>query len=265
MNDYQKELIRIFSILNQEFKRINLQWFPYAGTLLGVVRHKGIIPWDDDIDMVARHFDLVKNIDNIKKICKENNLEIISYTDYFDKDVIRIYSNNISKVTIEEVDFENRVFIEIHPLKTSDGKENLRLLSLYSNLASVSNMPIGKYKNKFPLKKTKNIMKHIGRSIGTILVPRKLFKKIVVSRLKKPDEGYFYFPIYNFSKSNNFLFDLSSYEEMQFENEIVTLPSNYLDYLKWKFGDNWNKIPDGNLYFPKHIINWTDNRWNKKK
>ena len=52
----KKKLWNVQIKLINEFARIckkyNLRWFAYSGTLLGAARHKGFIPWDDDVDLI---------------------------------------------------------------------------------------------------------------------------------------------------------------------------------------------------------------------
>lgn len=53
-------MVEILQEIDEVCKRHNIDWWIEDGTLLGAVRHKGFIPWDDDCDIGMMKEDFVK-------------------------------------------------------------------------------------------------------------------------------------------------------------------------------------------------------------
>ena len=59
------------------FNKHNIQYWLDGGSCLGAYRHKGFIPWDDDIDIVIPRNDYQKAINILNEELKESNIRAI--------------------------------------------------------------------------------------------------------------------------------------------------------------------------------------------
>ena len=60
MNQHQQTALEAAIAIRDLCKENNIDCFLLAGSVLGAIRHKGFIPWDDDIDLGIRYKDLQK-------------------------------------------------------------------------------------------------------------------------------------------------------------------------------------------------------------
>ena len=60
LDKLQKKTLETLKFTIDFFERHNLRYFAYGGTCLGAVRHHGMIPWDDDVDLLMPYDDYLK-------------------------------------------------------------------------------------------------------------------------------------------------------------------------------------------------------------
>lgn len=112
----QKEILKE---IDSVCKKNNLKYSLYAGTLLGAVRHKGFIPWDDDLDICMSREDYEKFLEVWKD---EEHPELLIQN----KENSKGFTQSFSKIRKNHTTFWQRgepnnkyhlgIFVDIFPI-----------------------------------------------------------------------------------------------------------------------------------------------------
>lgn len=82
--EVKKSQLGILQKLHEVCTKNDIRYFICGGTLIGAVRHKGYIPWDDDIDVVMPMKDIVKLANVLKNDPDYSLISFADDIDYFD-------------------------------------------------------------------------------------------------------------------------------------------------------------------------------------
>lgn len=221
----------------------NIDYYLSYGTLIGAVRHKGYIPWDDDIDILVQRKDYNKLISEFNKH-RNGDVKII------DKSINSSYYHPFAKavdtstIMMEELNdaCEIGVYIDIFPLDELPNDDK-KINQLFWKIKRCRDMITLK---TVPIKKDRELYKNIVLFVSQLLLKpisvRSLVAKIdILAQTYNGTKGC--------SKVGNLtilvygkreIWEKTDYEyviELEFEGKKYMAPSGYHAILSKTYGD----------------------------
>lgn len=124
LRDVQEFSVEILRFIDNVCKKHDLEYILCYGTLLGAVRHKGFIPWDEDLDIIMMRDDYNKLIEILPNEIKriefiQNNFGLTllkNFNENLFEDVNHIYSPAYEDYFFDNSDYKQR-FLQFACLK----------------------------------------------------------------------------------------------------------------------------------------------------
>ena len=198
---YQEELLDLYKRIDVALTRKEINFFAAYGTCIGAMREKGIISWDEDVDIAVFSSDLSNAIAAINE----------SGLDMFASQVNPILIKNgrvFNKISRESSIERRRAYVDIYVLENADDLKPIFLLRalIYSGLERIIERRNGKIKNG-------SSIRHAIADI--VALPFRCFKTSALLRIKHwvyssshgkkyykiPGDGKFRFPACAFESS----------------------------------------------------------------
>lgn len=260
--DFFKEEVRSDYLISAEMKRVftvlidlyitfseiceqhGLRYYAFSGMLLGAIRHNGIIPWDDDLDVAMPRDDYNKLMEIVPKELEYPYFLRTPYTDpdcyYSSIALMNLSTAFIPKMFINKP-FKKGILLDIFPIDNcdpetfDDDRERIydHIMRCGSwmkrgceNLDEIQLSKIAKYPTNDPLKEWEAI-------------------NIIASNPKYAHSKFCAVSVHTIAPRNHAIYPTSCFEKVidhPFESITIKIPAGYDALLKVIYGD-YNTFP----------------------
>lgn len=243
LKEHQEVLYELLTELDRICKKNDINYMLFAGTMLGAVRHKGFIPWDDDLDVVMLREDYERFINAAQKDIGEKYFLQSEFSENWPMFFSKLRKNGttcLEKYHPKNKNHHQGIYIDIFPC---DNLSNNKLCKKFQFISSRVVCAKGLFKRGY------DTDSRFKRAFMTLCrpLPNKLFHKMCILKSKNNTEFVHTFlaASSNMSKS---IFPRRWFDQtipMEFEKGVYPVSAHFDELLTTLYGD-YMKIPDQN-------------------
>ena len=250
----QLEILKVFDSFCREY---DLKYSLYAGSLLGAVRHRGFIPWDDDLDVCMSRGDY----DRFIRLWTENPMEgyVLQNKEnsgYFGQSFTKIRKDHTTFLQ-EKKEIGNHhtgIFLDVFPVdRIPNGKRNRAVFKARCMVYQLLTREFVPPKS--------NVIVRLGSGMILACVPKSLRPKLRERLLKQITkynadatlETVFIETMATIGKPHSPHLG-EEYVEMPFEDGVFMCFAHWHDYLTRKFGNYMEFPPEEERMWKHHPI-----------
>jgi len=253
----QSVLLGFLKEVDRICRKHDIKYFLGGGTLLGAVRHKGFIPWDDDADVMMLREDYEKFLsvlpDELPSYITDQNTDPCSH---FCFTKLRLDDTILSTEFTARFDgLHNGVFLDVLAQDKTSDKSFIRKLHMKLT-AQLRWLALNKWR-KTPMNANNKLVSFIGDVIKAIM-PLKALERMQNSMMKRYQ-----------NKPTHYLYDsmgrnvergaypiewLGEAVYSDFEDTKLPIPKDWDKYLTYLYGDYTEMIPVSERHVSHEIV-----------